>query len=127
MSWFRSNGQKVAMLGLFALACQLLLSFGHIHINRASFDASGWAASSGSVAGFESVRPVSPQKLPAGFADELCAICASVGMANALIVPDYPVLVVPTSFIDVLPWLSAKQAASAFEHLPFRARAPPLA
>jgi hypothetical protein len=126
MSWFRSNGQKVAMLGLFALACQLLVSFGHIHITRWSIDASGLAVSSGIVAGCEVVRPASPQKLPAGFADEFCAICASVGMASALIVPDYPLLVVPTSFVDVMPLVSAKRAASAFEHLSFRARAPPL-
>jgi hypothetical protein len=34
MGWFRSNRGGVAWLALFALACQLMLSFGHFHAGK---------------------------------------------------------------------------------------------
>jgi hypothetical protein len=34
MVWLRSNRYGGAWVALFALACQLLLSFGHVHIGK---------------------------------------------------------------------------------------------
>jgi hypothetical protein len=34
MGWFRSNGGRVAGLAFFALACQFVFTFGHVHIGN---------------------------------------------------------------------------------------------
>ena len=43
MRWLRSNTGGVAWLALFALVCQLVISFGHVHIGNAN-TGSAWAA-----------------------------------------------------------------------------------
>jgi hypothetical protein len=43
MLWFRSHRVKVASLALFALTCQFVLSFGHVHLNGFASQGSNWA------------------------------------------------------------------------------------
>ena len=43
MRWFRSHRLKVASLALFALVCQFVLSFGHVHLDRFAGNSSNWA------------------------------------------------------------------------------------
>jgi hypothetical protein len=119
MRWFRSSRGGVAWLAFFALACQLLLSFGHVHLDKFSGPVTWAAAEQGSAP--------APQKAPTGLADEFCAICANIGLAGALVVPDSPVVVAPSASVQKPRWAPAPSQSASFDHLLFDARGPPRA
>jgi len=126
MGWFRSNRGGVAWLAFFALACQLLLSFGHVHVGKFSGGSTAWAAAEGSgpAAG---VPPSSPQNSPIGIPGDFCAICVNISLANALVVPILAIILAPSSFIEVLRWSLAASEPASFDHVLFSARGPPQA
>jgi hypothetical protein len=136
MRWFRSHRLKVASLALFALVCQFVLSFGHIHVDRFAGNSSNWliaavagkavAASAGKVTIAD--LPTSPrQKSPTGLGDDFCAICANIGLAGALVVPAGPALLPGISLFKVLHWSFAATQARSIDHFHFNARGPPTA
>jgi hypothetical protein len=136
MHWFRSHRLKVASLALFALVCQFVLSFGHIHVDRFAGNSSNWlmAAVAGKAvaasAGIVTIAdlPTSPrQKSPTGLGDDFCAICANIGLAGALVVPTAPTLLLGISLFKVLNWSFAATQARSIDHFHFNARAPPTA
>jgi hypothetical protein len=136
MQWFRSQKLKVAALALFALTCQFVLSFGHIHLNRFAGQASNWAMA---VAAEKAVAlapgkisladlPTSPrQKNPSGLGEDFCAICASINLAGALLAPTAPTLLPEISFYKELHWSFAATQAQSIDHIHFNARGPPVA
>jgi hypothetical protein len=105
------------------MTLQLVLSFGHVHLDKL---ASG--SEIVSVAG--SKAPSSeqnPSQHPANEADDYCAICATIHLTSLSFLPDAPLLPVPfatrtiehfSSFISI--FVSPQRAA-------FQSRAPPLA
>jgi hypothetical protein len=124
MGWLRSNRGAVAWLAFFALACQLVLSFGHVHASKLG----GGSLASAAVETRDAPAdgsPSSPQKNPFGLAGDFCAICASINLAGALILP-IPVLA-PRLFTEILPWSLAASEPTSFDHLSFSARGPPKA
>lgn len=129
MSWFRSNRGKVTWLALFALSCQLFLSFGHIHLGRISIAPvavtanAAIAVNSGDDSAALPRAP--PQNNPSGFADDFCAICASMGLASSLVVPTAPTVAPPISSNVALTWSHAGLDPVAFDHVFFDARGPP--
>src|SRR5882672_10749947 len=99
MGWFRSNRGAVAWLAFFALACQLLLSFGHVHLGKFSGSSAAWAATeTGDVSTEGPASP--PQKNPTGLAGDFCAICANISLANTLIVPVLAIILAASLFIE---------------------------
>jgi hypothetical protein len=133
MSWFRANRGVAAWLALFALACQLAFSFGHVHLgsfgvsglNVAKFSiglaARGAAPAADSAAG----TPPPPQRDPARPGDDFCAVCANISLAGALILPVLALILAPGSFTYVLRWSLAASAPALFGHQSFTARGPP--
>src|SRR5215468_12241106 len=101
MRWFRSNRGGVAWLAFFALACQLLLSFGHVHVGKFSSGSAAWAAAEPGNTSADA--PSLPQKSPAGLAGDFCAICANISLANALVVPVLADILAPRLFTEILP------------------------
>jgi hypothetical protein len=124
MRWFRSNRGEVAWLAFFALACQLLLSFGHVHVGKFSSGSAALAAAESGNASADS-SPSSPQKDPTGLASDFCAICASISLANTLILPILAIILAPGLFTEILPWSLGASEPAPFDHLPFSARGPP--
>jgi hypothetical protein len=107
---------------LFALACQLALSFGHIHAGQFGGGSTVWAAAEiGSADG----PPSSPEKNPIGLAGDFCAICASINLASTLILPILAIILAPRLFTEILPWSLAASEPASFDHRPFSARGPP--
>jgi hypothetical protein len=136
MQWFRSHRLKVASLALFALVCQFVLTFGHIHVDRFAGNSSNWlvAAAAGKAVAASAGKvtiadlPTSPrQKNPTGLGDDFCAICANIGLAGALVVPTGPALAPRISFFKVLHWSFAATQARSIDHFHFNARGPPTA
>ncbi len=92
MRWFRSHRLEVAALALFALACQFVLSFGHVHLDRTAGFSTGRsiAAAVGSAIAAPAGKvtladlPTSPrEKNPDGLGDDFCAICANISLARS--------------------------------------------
>ena len=123
MGWFRSNRGMAAWLAFFALACQLLLSFGHVHVGKFSGGSPVWAAAETGDASADG--PPSPQKNPTGLAGDFCAICANISLAGTLVVPIVAIILAPSLFTKVLQRSLAASEPAAFDHLPFNARGPP--
>lgn len=126
MRWFRWNARRGACLALFALAVQLVLSFGHLHLKGV-----GLAHASAVAAAQAPANGTDPASLPAhpdeGVGDDYCPICALIHLAGSLISADVPLLALPTVFarLEIASRLAAALAASPRRL--FSARAPPIA
>jgi hypothetical protein len=122
MSWVRTHRRFGGTLALLALALQLVLSFGHIHM-RDFAGIPGPAVAQAQVTAAHG---------PAGdAADQLhdiyCAVCATVALSGTLVLPALPALLPPSSSTDVSHWNRLADRRDRFDHALFSARAPPLA
>jgi hypothetical protein len=115
----------VVWLALFALTCQFVLAFGHVHLAKtaAGLDNSTIAADIGNSSAHASSS--APPKKPAGLADVFCPVCASISMASALVAPRSPAVAPPVYTVRYLRWSAAAVDAAALDHLLFEARGPP--
>jgi hypothetical protein len=122
MRWVRRRQRFGSYLALAGLALQLVLSFGHIHLDGISGDRPTL------VVGTNASLPLqSPAQHPANDADDYCPICATIHLAGTLFLPEPPQL--PLTFVS--------QPIEHFNHIavvfvasqraPFQSRAPPLA
>ena len=120
MHWIRSRLRLGSCVALFALAVQLVLTFGHVHLDG--------------LGGHSSVRieTAAGAVAPAGHhgpkaADDYCAACALIHLAGTL-VPAAAALPLPLMFGQLhRPHLTLRFALPASPPTPFAARAPPLA
>lgn len=126
MGSFRSSRRAVAWLALFALACQLLLSFGHVHVGQLSRGSPGWATAHSGNAPADA-PPSPPQKSPTRLAADFCAICANVSLAYTLVLPILAIILAPRLFTEILPGSLAAGEPASPDHRPFSARGPPYA
>src|ERR1700730_1910838 len=125
LGWFRSNNGKFAWLAFFALACQFVFTFGHVHFVNVSVVSAALVSSAHAV-NKSADAPTSPaRQTPAGFAQDFCAVCTNISLANALVLPASSALIPPISTIRNLQWLSATIEFTSPEHFHFNARGPP--
>jgi hypothetical protein len=126
----------VASLALFALACQFVLAFGHVDLGRSAGNSNDWAvaAAAGKAVSAATAMvasadlPLSPrQNKPGEPGEDFCAICASIGLTGALVIPGTPAVPTGISFFKQLHWSFAATAASSINHFHFSARGPPRA
>ena len=94
MKWFRSNIKQGSRLALLALAIQFVLSFGHFHGVAHAAPAIQSAASLTAPAAVRSRRPP-PTSDSDRHANDGCAICAVIAMANATLFATPPLLRLP--------------------------------
>jgi hypothetical protein len=120
MGWFRSNRGIATWAAFFALACQLVLSFGHVHFGKFSGGSAAWATTDK-----RDVPSPSPEKNPVGFAGDFCAICANISLVGTVVLPILAILLLPGFFIETLDWSFAARKPDPFDHFPFSARGPP--
>jgi hypothetical protein len=125
MRWLRYDRRFGTWLALFALAVQLVVSFGHVHlegITRA--DPARFASAAG---GHPSQVLLAPRPGTTGDDDDYCPICASVYLTANSFVPTAPVLPVPAASNVVEHFDHNAPAFIASRRLAFQSRAPPLA
>jgi hypothetical protein len=125
MRWFRSNGGRVAWLAFFALACQLVFTFGHVHLGNVSAISSALAIKANTANGSAGAPSSPAQKSPTGLAKDFCAVCNHIRLANALVLPVSPAAIPPVSFIQELQWPPAAIRFASRDHFYFDARGPP--
>jgi DUF2946 family protein len=126
MNWFRSRSRLGAYLALFALAFQLAVSFGHVHLDHIaplSADATALAnAQPSSDEANAASKPTNHEDL----ADDCCPICTLIHLAGTL-VPATPPLPLPSMFGGVRLAAAVEFDLAASQSALFRARAPPIA
>jgi|SRR5262245_24082631 len=124
MRWFRSNVRLVALFALVAMALQLALTFGHLHLRIAS-------AASAQLAAKASVTPPDGSSLPSKpkprIVDEYCAVCTLIQMAGAAALVATAWLLLPVLFASTLFATRVEHELAASPPLHFQARAPPTA
>ncbi len=131
MKWFRSNIKHGSRLALFALVIQFALSFGHFHAGAAQEAPAVQAGSANSLSAADTASEYAQQQ-PASEHDsdqqqgDICAICAVLALANAMLFATPPLLLLPQA-IEIL-YLSTD---AEFAHLnsgrvAFQPRAPPI-
>jgi hypothetical protein len=123
MGWVHRHKHHGAVLALIALALQIALTFGHVHLRGLAGGSHGLIA--------QQVRlALVPGQLPAqhpGDADDYCAICASIFLASSAFAASPPQLVVPANFRRIEHPLDAASPVIQPLRLAFRSRAPPVA
>ena len=137
MKWFRSNIRHGSRLALFALAIQVLLSFGHFHGSSAQASASIYAKrlglhdTVGSAAHANASRPArletSSGQMPDGQPTDDCAICAVMALANAMVVATPPCLLAPQATAFLYSTTEAEIVDPNSARTAFQPRAPPIA
>ena len=122
MRWARHIRRFGGCLALAALALQLVLSFGHVHLGGVHRTYYGTTVAGSSA----QVQPL-PAQHPGDDGDDYCAICATIYLAANSFVPQAPQL--PALFASRL-IEHADRGAIVFvvpRRSAFQSRAPPLA
>src|ERR1700693_3120653 len=92
MRWFRANRMVGGRLALFALALQLVLSFGHIHPEDLFGSAKGGALSVSTVLPTAAEATALSADQASHQGDDYCAICATMALLNTSCVAAAPQL-----------------------------------
>jgi hypothetical protein len=116
MKSLRSKAKGLSLLALFALAMQFALSFGHIHADA--------FAAPVAISDYAST-PTSDSEHQQNDPADLCAICATVAMANALVDASPPLLPVPFDSNAVAISTDPASHLTATRLAAFQSRAPP--
>ena len=146
MKWFRSNVRRGSRLALFALAIQVLLSFGRFHgssaqgapalmdanqpgvhdtVTCAATHLDAWAGASREDA-FRALGPKTSDHESDGRPTDDCAICAVMALANALVVATASYLPGPQPASSLYLMTGAEFIALNSARAVFQSRAPPI-
>jgi hypothetical protein len=125
MRWVRANLRIAGWCALFALALQLILSFGHFHNNGSgsASDRPSLASSDGGISDALDRGGGSP--VPGVPTADYCGICALVHLAGSLVSPATPAIAQPARVDRTLVWRIAETSVTPAPLLRARARAPP--
>jgi hypothetical protein len=119
MRWFRTRLRLGSCLALFALAFQLVVSFGHIHLDAlANYSSPVVAATAGTAPAGDN---------PSDRADHCCPICTVIHFAGTLVLSQPPSVPLPIAFAQSPPDATVKFGFSTAPPAFFPARAPPSA
>jgi hypothetical protein len=94
MHWIRMNRQWSGRLALFALALQLVLSFGHIHADDLGLAAPAAAAALHAPPTNGDGTPPQDQR----DAHDICAICVTLSLSATSLLPVVAALTIPIAF-----------------------------
>ncbi len=119
MSWVRGRLGLSSCIALFAIAFQLAVSFGHVHLD---------ATVGGSSIAVEATEGATPSSGDTSdTADHCCPICTLIHFAGTLVLSQPPVMPLPIMFAQWRPDAAVTFGFTAAPPFFFSARAPPLA
>jgi hypothetical protein len=120
MDWWRSKRRSGAGLALLALLVQIVLSFGHLHLQD--------LRAPETVAVAQAAQPDTSQHHPSpALPDDDCPICMAMHMAAAGVVAAPPAIAVPTAFSRIDRAAPTAPDVAVARYILFRTRAPPTA
>ena len=123
VGWVRRHRRHGAVLALIALALQIAVAFGHVHLPALAQNPHATSAQHAALADSKSRAPA---QIPADNED-YCAICASIFLASSAFAPAPPELLVPANFQPIEHCFNAARPLAESPRLAFRSRAPPTA
>jgi hypothetical protein len=123
MRWIRSNIRGLARLALFALAVQIVVTFGHVHLESVALASAAGARLAAGQAVPPSAKAHAPT--PQGTADVDCPICALIQLASTSAPAVAPPLPVPTILGGTILEAAKVSAATVSPIFGFQARGPP--
>src|ERR1700688_561670 len=123
MRWVRTNRRCGSWLALAALAPQVVLSFGHIHLEKLQSGSRAATVADSKAPDSQSI----PTQHPANDADDYCAICATIHLASSSFLPEAPQLPVRLGSQTIEHFHHVAFVAVARQRTPFQSRAPPQA
>jgi hypothetical protein len=117
MHWIRKNSRLGSWAAVFALAIQLVLSFGHVHLEDLQSPSSVKASSQ--------PQPNTPDDDDRGTGHDFCAICAALNLTSSSVLPTVAPPAIPVD--HPYTWTGDIQRAPVFNRVQylFQARAPP--
>ena len=124
MGWVWLHRRHGAVLALIALALQIVVAFGHVHLHCLAQNSHATSAAQRAV--LADNKSHAPAQIPADN-DDYCAICASIFLASSAFKPAPPQLLVPARFQRVEHYFNAARPLPESLRLAFRSRAPPAA
>jgi hypothetical protein len=122
MHWVRRNSRFGSWAALFALAIQLVLSFGHIHLADIQ-GSSRTVALQPQTNGADSTGPGGGDHGTPGH--DFCAICAALSLTSNSVLPAVSLLTTPVDHPHELAADFRTAQVSFGLHFHFQARAPP--
>jgi hypothetical protein len=133
MKWFRSNIKHGSRLALLALALQFLLSFGHFHAVAAQAvqpDTAPFELSHANGLSAPDTAGIAEQQSPSGNdpdqrANDPCAICAVIALANSMLFATPPLLLLPQAIEFLYLTTDAEFVHLNSARIAFQPRAPP--
>ena len=125
MRWVRSHIRLGSRLALFALAVQIVVSFGHVHLDGRALTAAKSAATA-LLDGARAASPAAPTDRPDKATDPGCAICALIQLASTSPPATAPTLPPAVRLAHVRPQTADDIIFAATPHFAFQARAPPV-
>jgi hypothetical protein len=123
MRWLRYDRRIGSWLAPIALAIQLALSFGHVHLDAVQRTDPAVGAIG---LGAHSAKSL-PSQQPGEDGNDYCAICASIYLASNSFIPSAPLLPVPSGSHGVEHFDHGATVFIAPRRLAFQSRAPPQA
>jgi hypothetical protein len=132
VKWFRKHVKHGSRLALLALAIQFALSFGHFHAVAAPAIGTGLTQADpehAPIPGSADTASEAAQQQPSNHDTdrpaEACAICAVISLANSLVFPTPPLLLLPQAVELLYLTVDAEFAHLNSVRSPFQSRAPP--
>jgi hypothetical protein len=122
MGWIDRHRRHGAVLALIALALQIAITFGHVHLHGLNGNSHAPIAKQARLAHTPSQTPA---QTPSDD-DDYCAICASIFLASSAFAPTPPQLLVPVNFRRVELCFNTATPIADSPRLAFRSRAPPV-
>jgi Protein of unknown function (DUF2946) len=118
MRWIRRNSRFGSWAAIFALAIQLVLSFGHIHLG-------GIQGASAVIASSSQLQPSTPDDDDRGTGHDFCAICVALNLTSSSVLPTVALPAIPVD--QPYTWVAELQPAqvSSSVRFHFQPRAPP--
>jgi hypothetical protein len=122
MRWFRSNVRSGAWFALVAMALQLALTFGHLHLRIASAASAQLAAKAAISLPDGSSLPTKPRLI-----HDNCAVCTLIQMTGVAALVAAAWLLLPALFASTPFTIRIEHRLAASPPLHFQARGPPIA
>jgi hypothetical protein len=126
MGWVHSHRRHGAVFALLALALQIAVSFGHVHLDGVVRAAPHAALTGPHKIALAQASPQAPAQNP-GDDDDYCAICASIFLVSTSFVSEPPKLPVPGGFERITHSISIARGIIEPRRFAFQSRAPPAA
>jgi hypothetical protein len=126
MRWIRSNIRGLTGFALFALAVQVAVTFGHVHLDGLTLAAARTApASAADHATTALAKADSKGRQPHGTTDTDCPICALIQLASSSPPSVAPPLPIPAKIGGTILQTREGPVFTASPTLAFQARGPP--